>query len=112
MKGLDVIVQASRKIPRSIEDLLTKNNLKPSDVGLFLMHQANVNLIRKVATATLGPEARFFRNIDRYGNTSSASLLIAASEWRAAHPTPPTTPIVLAVFGAGFNWGSILALPA
>src|SRR5216683_2254789 len=112
MTGLDVIVQASRKIPRSIEDLLTKNNLKPADVGVFLMHQANVNLIRKVATALQAPEDRFFRNIDRYGNTSSASLLIAASEWRAANPTPPTSPIVLAAFGAGFNWGAILALPA
>jgi 3-oxoacyl-[acyl-carrier-protein] synthase III len=114
MKGLDVIVQASRKIPRSIEDLLTKNNLKPADVPVFLMHQANMNLIRKVATALQVPdfEARFFSNIQRYGNTSSASLLIAASEWHAANPTPPTTPIVLAAFGAGFNWGAILALPA
>jgi 3-oxoacyl-[acyl-carrier-protein] synthase-3 len=112
MKGLDVIVQASRKIPRSIEDLLTKNNLKPSDVGVYLMHQANVNLIRKVATALSVPEDRFFRNITHYGNTSSASLLIAASEWHAANPTAPTTPIVFAAFGAGFNWGSILALPA
>jgi 3-oxoacyl-[acyl-carrier-protein] synthase-3 len=114
MKGLDVIVQASRKIPRSIEELLTKNNLKPADVGVFLMHQANVNLIRKVATALAVPdsEARFFRNISHYGNTSSASLLIAASEWHAANPTPPSTPIILAAFGAGFNWGSILALPA
>jgi len=114
MKGLDVIVQASRKIPRAVEDLLTKNNLKPSDVGGILMHQANLNLIRKVATALAVPdfEERFFRNIDRYGNTSSASLLIAASEWRIANPAPPTTPIVLATFGAGFNWGAILALPA
>jgi 3-oxoacyl-[acyl-carrier-protein] synthase-3 len=112
MKGLDVIVQASRKIPRSIEDLLTRNQLKPADVSVFLMHQANVNLIRKVATALKVPEDRFFRNIDRYGNTSSASLLIAASEWHAANPAPPTSPIVLAAFGAGFNWGAILALPA
>jgi 3-oxoacyl-[acyl-carrier-protein] synthase-3 len=112
MKGLDVIIQASRKIPRSIEDLLTRNQLKPSDVSLFLMHQANVNLIRKVATALSVPEDRFFRNIQRYGNTSSASLLIAASEWRAANPTPPASPIVFAAFGAGFNWGAILALPA
>jgi 3-oxoacyl-[acyl-carrier-protein] synthase-3 len=111
MKGLDVIIQASRKIPRSIEDLLTKNNLKPTDVSVFLMHQANVNLIRKVATALQVPEDRFFRNIDRYGNTSSASLLIAASEWRAANPAPPASPIVFAAFGAGFNWGAILALP-
>src|SRR6267154_6090253 len=63
MKGLDVIVQASRKIPRSIEDLLTKNNLKPADVSIYLMHQANVNLIRKAATALAIPEDRFFRNI-------------------------------------------------
>jgi 3-oxoacyl-[acyl-carrier-protein] synthase-3 len=112
MKGLDVIVQASRKIPRSIEDLLTKNNLKPADVSVFLMHQANVNLIRKVATALQVPAERFFSNISHYGNTSSASLLIASSEWHAANPAPPTTPIVFAAFGAGFNWGAILALPA
>jgi 3-oxoacyl-[acyl-carrier-protein] synthase-3 len=112
MKGLDVIIQASRKIPRSIKDLLEKNHLKPADVSLYLMHQANVNLIRKVATALDVPEDRFFRNIDRYGNTSSASLLIVASEWRAANPDPPSAPIVLGVFGAGFNWGSVLILPA
>jgi 3-oxoacyl-[acyl-carrier-protein] synthase-3 len=112
MKGLDVIIQASRKIPRSIEDLLTKNNLKPEDVGVFLMHQANVNLIRKVASALHVPAERFFSNIGRYGNTSSASLLIAASEWHEASLTPPTTPIVFATFGAGFNWGAVLTLPA
>lgn len=108
MKGLDVIVQASRKIPRSIMDLLEKNNVKTGEIGVYLMHQANVNLIRKVATALEVPEERFFRNITIYGNTSSASLLIAASEWRAANPEPPAAPIVLAVFGAGFNWGSVL----
>ena len=112
MKGLDVIIQASRKIPRAIEDLLTKNNLEPADVPVFLMHQANMNLIRKVATALQVPAERFFSNIARYGNTSSASLLIAASEWRAVNPAALTTPIVLATFGAGFNWGSILLLPA
>ncbi len=112
MKGLDVIIQASRKIPRAIEDLLTRNNLKPADVAVFLMHQANMNLIRKVATTLQIPAERFFSNIARYGNTSSASLLIAASEWHKANPTPPTTPIIFATFGAGFNWGAILALPA
>ncbi len=108
MKGLDVIVQASRKIPRSILDLLEKNGRKAGEISVYLMHQANVNLIRKVATALEVPDERFFRNIASYGNTSSASLLIAASEWRAANPEPPAAPVVLAVFGAGFNRGSIL----
>jgi 3-oxoacyl-[acyl-carrier-protein] synthase III len=110
MKGLDVIVQASRKIPRSILDLLERNGLKAEEVGTYLMHQANVNLIRKVAAALEVPEDRFFRNITNYGNTSSASLLIAASEWRAANPGVPERPVVLAVFGAGFNWGSVLVM--
>jgi 3-oxoacyl-[acyl-carrier-protein] synthase III len=110
MKGLSVILQASRKIPRSIKDLLTKNNLTSADVGVYLMHQANLNLIRKVADALAVPDQNFFCNIDRYGNTSSASLLIAASEWHAANPTS-SKPIIFAAFGAGFNWGSILALP-
>jgi 3-oxoacyl-[acyl-carrier-protein] synthase III len=110
MKGLDVIVQASRKIPRSIVDLLEKNGRKAGEISVYLMHQANVNLIRKVATALEVPEERFFRNIANYGNTSSASLLIAASEWRATNPEPPAAPVVLAVFGAGFNWGSILVM--
>jgi 3-oxoacyl-[acyl-carrier-protein] synthase-3 len=112
MKGLAVILQASRKIPRSIEDLLARNHLKAADVGTYLMHQANLNLIRKVAIALAVPEQAFFCNIDRYGNTSSASLLIAASEWHAANPDAISKPIVLAAFGAGFNWGSILLLAA
>ena len=109
MKGLEVIMQASRKIPRAIADLLAKHGMVPEDVGTLLMHQANLNLIRKVAAALKVPEERFFVNIDRYGNTSSASLLIAASEWRVEGDF--TKPIVLAAFGAGFSWGAVLAFP-
>jgi len=110
MVGLEVIMQASRKIPRSIADLLSKHGLLPADAGVFLLHQANLNLIRKVAAALKLPDDRFFVNIDRYGNTSSASLLIAAAEWHAASRTPEG-PIVLAAFGAGFSWGAVLAVP-
>jgi 3-oxoacyl-[acyl-carrier-protein] synthase-3 len=111
MKGLEVILQASRKIPRAIGDLLAKHALPPTEVGVFLMHQANANLLRKVAASLKVAEDRFFSNIERYGNTSSASLLIAAAEWRAAHPEPIASPLVLAAFGAGFQWGAILAGP-
>jgi 3-oxoacyl-[acyl-carrier-protein] synthase-3 len=113
MKGLSVIMQASRKIPRSIADLLAAHSISPHDVGMYLMHQANLNLIRKVASALEVPSERFFSNIERYGNTSSASLLIAASEWRSASipSLSIASPVVMATFGAGFNWGSLLALP-
>jgi len=48
-----------------------------------------------------------FSNIARYGNTSSASLLIAAAEWAGLEPAPG--PVVFAAFGAGFHWGAIVA---
>jgi 3-oxoacyl-[acyl-carrier-protein] synthase-3 len=115
MDGRSVILQAYRKMPRAIHDLLARNALAASDVGVFLLHQANLNLIEKVATGLKGSGPvlidRFFVNIARYGNTSSASLLIAADEWRRAHPEPPTAPIVFSAFGAGLNWGALLALP-
>jgi 3-oxoacyl-[acyl-carrier-protein] synthase III len=111
MKGLDVILQAARKIPRSILDVLERQGIAAGDVGTYLMHQANLNLIRKVVAALKVPEEKFFCNIARYGNTSSASLLIAAAEWWESVEGPLKAPVVLAAFGAGFNWGSLLALP-
>jgi 3-oxoacyl-[acyl-carrier-protein] synthase III len=112
MDGRSVILQAYRKMPRAISDLLARNALTAADVGVFLLHQANLNLIEKVAAGLKVPLDRFFVNITRYGNTSSASLLIAAAEWRRAHPEPLAAPIVFSAFGAGLNWGALLALPA
>jgi 3-oxoacyl-[acyl-carrier-protein] synthase-3 len=111
MEGLSVILQASRKIPRAIKDLLSRNSLTLADPGVYLLHQANRNLIERVAGALKVPAERFFVNIARYGNTSSASLLIAANEWRQANSDPPTAPIVFSAFGTGLNWGALLALP-
>ena len=111
MNGRGVILHASRKLPRAIGDLLAKHTIPPAEVEVYLMHQANANLLRKVATTLKVPEDRFFSNIERYGNTSSASLLIAAAEWWNAGTTPIAGPIILSAFGAGFNWGAILAEP-
>jgi 3-oxoacyl-[acyl-carrier-protein] synthase-3 len=109
MDGRSVILQASRKIPRAISELLERNRIQAGDVDVFLMHQANLNLITRVAQALGVPESRFFRTIQRYGNTSSASLLIAASEWRREHPEAKGA-VVFAAFGAGLHWGALLAM--
>jgi 3-oxoacyl-[acyl-carrier-protein] synthase-3 len=111
MDGRTIILQAARKIPRAVAELLERNHIAPAAVEVFLMHQANLNLITRVAQALAVPEARFFCNIQRYGNTSSASMLIAAAEWRNQHPSPPAGPLVFATFGAGLHWGAILATP-
>ncbi len=112
MDGKSVILQAYRKLPRAIGDLLARNALGPADVGAFLLHQANLNLIEKVAAGLKAARERFFVNIARYGNTSSASLLIAAAEWHRTLAAPLAAPVVFSAFGAGLNWGALLALPA
>ncbi len=112
MEGRSVILQAVRKIPRALNELLTRNQLAAADPCAYIMHQANLNLIARVAQSLKVQEDRFFVNLRRYGNTSSASLFIAADEWRGANSGPLVGPLVFAAFGAGLNWGALLALPA
>jgi 3-oxoacyl-[acyl-carrier-protein] synthase-3 len=107
MNGLAVILQAARKIPSSISEVLGRQNIPVQRVAVFLLHQANLNLLTRVAKSLgVGPE-KVFSNVQRYGNTSSASLLIAASEWSETNIEPG--PVVFSAFGAGFHWGAIVA---
>jgi 3-oxoacyl-[acyl-carrier-protein] synthase-3 len=104
MNGLTVILQAARKLPSVIDEVLKRQNIAAKDVTQFVMHQANQNLITRVAKG-LGVDASLmFSNVAKYGNTSSASMLIAASEWE-----PVAGTVVFAGFGAGFNWGALVA---
>jgi 3-oxoacyl-[acyl-carrier-protein] synthase-3 len=109
MNGRSVILQATRKIPMAIRTVLERASLSPGAVAVYLMHQANQHVIDRVAGALGVATARFFSNIRQYGNTSSASMLIAASEWFHSNTPPPGAPIVFAAFGAGFHWGALLA---
>jgi 3-oxoacyl-[acyl-carrier-protein] synthase-3 len=110
MNGPVVILQASRKIPAAIQEVCRRGGIAPASVDSFVMHQANLNLIVRVAGALSVPAERFFSNIRRYGNTSSASMLIAGCEWQEAGGFRPGAPVVFAGFGAGFHWGAVLAL--
>lgn len=106
MNGRTVILHAARKVPAVIRAVLTRSGLEPTDVRVFLMHQANANLLVKIAR-TLGVAAdQFYSNIARYGNTSSASMLIAAREWDEGFASGDK--VVFAAFGAGFQWGAML----
>jgi 3-oxoacyl-[acyl-carrier-protein] synthase-3 len=106
MNGLTVILQAARKLPGVIEEVLARQKIAAADVSAFLLHQANLNLLARVAKGLSVAQERVFTNVQRYGNTSSASMLLAASEWSAAAAPGP---IVFAAFGAGFHWGAVVA---
>ncbi|MCX6631398.1 MAG: ketoacyl-ACP synthase III [Candidatus Solibacter sp.] len=110
MNGRSVILQASRKIPRCILQVLEQTEIPPGRVGAFILHQANRNLLDAVSRALGVPPDRFYCNIQRYGNTSSASMLIAASEWSETAGSRSGEPLVFAGFGAGFHWGALVAV--
>ena len=107
MNGLSVILQAARKLPSSIEEVLTRQRVAAAHVEVFLLHQANQNLLVRVAKSLGVPAERIYSNVARYGNTSSASMLIAAAEW--SQTNPGAGPVIFSAFGAGFHWGALLA---
>jgi 3-oxoacyl-[acyl-carrier-protein] synthase-3 len=109
MNGSTVILHAARKLPQVVRDLLGRNSLNPSEIEAYVLHQANQNLLERFARALQVPAEKVYSNIRRYGNTSSASMLIAAAEWNAAGILTPGALLVLAAFGAGFHWGAVLA---
>jgi 3-oxoacyl-[acyl-carrier-protein] synthase III len=109
MDGMVVIKHASQKIPGVIAEVLEASHIAASSIQIFLMHQANQNLIVRVAKALEVAAEKFYSNIASYGNTSSASMLIAAAEWQAASGFRPNEPVIFAGFGAGFHWGALLA---
>lgn len=108
MNGPVVILQAARKIPAVIAEALQCNGLAATDVESYLMHQANSNLIVRVARSLGVAPDKFYSNIARYGNTSSASMLIAAKEWSQVAGFSAGRYVVFAGFGAGFHWGALV----
>jgi 3-oxoacyl-[acyl-carrier-protein] synthase-3 len=104
MDGMGVIVHASRKMPAVIVEVLQKNGVAAGEVDQFLLHQANQNLLSRIARSLGVETGRIYSNIRRYGNTSSASMLIAATD---AGPTGEL--LCFGAFGAGLNWGALLA---
>lgn len=110
MDGAVVIRHASRRMPEAMIELLERNGVAPEAIGTFLLHQANKNLITRIAQTVKAPMERFYANIDRYGNTSSASMLIAADEWRQGGGGGQA-PVMFSAFGMGLTWGAVLAVP-
>ena len=108
MDGRTIIMHAVRKLARSVMELLEKNSLRVEDIGLFLFHQANLRLLERLMKELKIEAKQCYINIEKYGNTSSASWLIAASEAKAAGLLRSGMKVVIAAFGAGLSWGAAL----
>ena len=106
MQGREVFKMAVTKIPEVIGEALQANNLRVEDIDLFLPHQANLR-INQFAAARLGvPEEKFYSNIQRYGNTTAASIPIALSEIVEQGILREGDLMMMVAFGSGFTWGA------
>jgi 3-oxoacyl-[acyl-carrier-protein] synthase-3 len=106
MNGNEVFRYAVRGMTDSAEKALSDAGLAPSDVALFIPHQANLRIIDAVGKRLGVSDDRVVKNIEEYGNTSAASVPIALYESRRSGRIKPGDTVLLSAFGAGFCWGS------
>ncbi len=108
MNGRQVFKFATRVLVSSAEKLLAETGVAIGDVDVYVPHQANVRIIDH-AVAKLGiPKERVVVNVDRYGNTSSASIPLALAEAVADGRVRKGDTVLMTGMGAGLTWGSAL----
>ena len=89
-------------------EIMARNNLTGSDVDWLIPHQANLRIIDATADRMGLDRSKVMINIDRYGNTTAATIPLCISEWWSTGKLKKGQTIVLASFGAGYTWGSVL----
>ncbi|HEV8229878.1 MAG TPA: beta-ketoacyl-ACP synthase III [Candidatus Limnocylindria bacterium] len=106
MQGGEVFKLAVKSMADAAEEALTEAGLGLDDIALMIPHQANIRIIEGVAKRLHFPMERVFVNIQRYGNTSAASIPIAISEAEATGRLRRGDKVLLVAFGGGFTWGA------
>lgn len=106
MNGREVFKNAVARFPEVIMEALNANNLKVDDIDLFIPHQANLRITQFVAKRLGVGMDRMYSNIQRFGNTTGASIPIALSEAYNEGVINAGDTLILAAFGSGFTWAS------
>lgn len=108
MKGQEVFKFAVRSITDLIKTVLSKADEKEEDIKYIVAHQANLRILEHAAKSAGIPLERFYVNLDRYGNTSAATIGIALDEMRQKNMLQSGDKIILVGFGGGMTSGAIL----
>ncbi|MGH7537825.1 MAG: 3-oxoacyl-ACP synthase III family protein, partial [Gemmatimonadales bacterium] len=106
MEGREVFKHATTKMPGSVQIALQANGLATSDIKLLIAHQANLRISEMVQKQLALRDDQVFNNIQRYGNTTAASIPIALDEALQQGRLHRGELLVLTAFGSGFTWGS------
>ena len=108
MNGQFVFKNAIRRFCEVINEGLKTNNLEVSDIDMLVPHQANLRISQYIQKKFQLSDDQVFNNIEHYGNTTAASIPIALSEACAKGKIKSGDNVVLAAFGSGFTWGSVI----
>jgi len=104
-EGQAVFKVAVSKMADVSVEIMEKNNLKPEDLNWLVPHQANMRIIEAVARRMGIPKEKVMINIEKYGNTTAATIPLCLWEWESKLNKGDN--VVLAAFGGGYTWGSI-----
>lgn len=108
MKGNETFKIAVRTLETLVVETLEENKIKPSQLSLLIPHQANMRIIQATAERLKLPMERVFVNLDKYGNTSAASIPIALDEAVRGGRIRNGDYVLLEAFGGGLTWASAL----
>ncbi len=106
MQGREVFKHAVRNMTAVCHEVLEQNNRKIDDVHIFIPHQANMRIIEAVGSRLPLDESKVFTNVQKFGNTSSASVPLALCEARDAGNIAANNLVMICAVGAGFTWGA------
>jgi 3-oxoacyl-[acyl-carrier-protein] synthase-3 len=109
-EGREIFKQAVMSMEEACRRVLATTGMNISDIDLVIPHQANIRIIDAVAKRLEVEDDRVFINIDRYGNTSSASIPIALDEARRQGRIGEGSTILMTAFGGGLAWGASLVV--
>jgi 3-oxoacyl-[acyl-carrier-protein] synthase-3 len=109
-EGREIFKHAVMAMEDSCRRVLATADMSISDIDLVIPHQANIRIIHAVAKRLGAEDERVFVNIDRYGNTSSASIPIALDEARRQGRVGKGSMILMTAFGGGLAWGASLVV--
>ena len=108
MNGQNVFKHAVVRFPQVIKEALDQNGYQPADIDMLIPHQANLRITQYVQQKMGLTDDKIFSNIQRYGNTTAASVPIALSEAVQEGKIKRGDLVCLAAFGSGFTWASAL----
>jgi 3-oxoacyl-[acyl-carrier-protein] synthase-3 len=108
MQGNEVFKVAVRSLTEVANIALKANNMTAQDVDLFIPHQANIRILDATAKRIGFKENQVYINVDRYGNTSAATIPLALDEANRAGRLKPGDILLLDAFGGGFTWAAAM----